>query len=223
MSSIISSEETGKPLNGRIEVTAHSGCMNLPDNSLEAMKAGIEAGASIVEFDLSYTQDGEPVLSHDTPVKGESYVTLEEAFAFLSECPGIYANVDVKDTKYLEKVPVLAANAKITDRIFFTGIGENDVAAVRGKCPGIPYYLNTAVKEDDDYSALAEKVAGLGAVGLNIDWKYSSPELVSAFHEKGLPVSVWTVNDGEAAKQLAAYGVDNITSRRPDTVCGVIK
>ena len=42
--------------------------------------------------------------------------------------------------------------------------------------------------------------------------------MVKAFHDKGMPVSVWTVNDEKNAAKYAAMGVDNITSRRPDMV-----
>ena len=213
----------GKPLAGSITVTAHSGCMALADNSLEAMAAGVEAGAQIVEFDLNYTADGSPVLSHDTPREEETYVTLAQAFAFLLEHPGIQANVDVKDTAYLEKVPDLAAQAGVTEQIFFTGIEEKDVAAVREKCPGIPYYLNASVSENEDLNALAEKVASLGAVGLNTHWKDASPALIRVFHKNGMPVSVWTVNEVKDVYRAAIYGADNITTRRPDIVCSLIR
>lgn len=209
----------GRPLSGSITVTAHSGCLDLPDNSLEAMEAGIEAGARIVEFDLNFTADGTPVLSHETPSEDEEYVTLEDAFASLSEHPGILANVDVKNTEHLEAVPGLAEEAGILDRIFFTGIEESDIPAVREKCPGVPFYLNTDIQEDEDFKALAEKTASLGAAGINISWKYASPGLVSVFHKNGLPVSVWTVNDEEKVLRVALFGVDNITTRRPDIAC----
>ena len=213
----------GRALSGRITVTAHSGCMDLPDNSIEAMESGVRAGARIVEFDLQFSADGTPVLSHNVPDPETSYVTLEDAFAFLAKHPGVQANVDVKSTAYLEKVPTLAEQAGVTERIFFTGIRENDVATVREKCPGIPYYLNTDVSADEDLNALAEKTASLGAVGVNLYWEYTSPELVNVFHKHKMPVSVWTVDDAEETLRLAVYGVDNITSRRPDIVCERIR
>ena len=213
----------GRPLAGRITVTAHSGCLGLADNSIEAMAAGVEAGAQIVEFDLNYTADGTPVLSHDSPQEGETYVTLAQAFAFLREYPDIQANVDVKNTAYLEKVPVLAAQAGVTEQIFFTGIEEEDVAAVKEKCPGLPYCLNAGVSEEDDLNALAEKVAALGAVGLNTYWSNATPELIRVFHKKGMPVSVWTVNEVKTVFRVALYGADNITTRSPDLVCSLIK
>ena len=213
----------GRPLAGSVTVTAHSGCMGLADNSMEAMAAGVEAGAQIVEFDLNYTADGTPVLSHDSPQEGETYVTLAQAFAFLHEHPDVQANVDVKSTAYLEKVPALAAQAGVTEQIFFTGIEEKDVAAVREKCPGIPYYLNAGVSEEEDLNALAAKTAALGAMGLNTNWSNATPALIRVFHKKGMPVSVWTVNEVKAAYRVALYGADNITTRRPDIVCGLIK
>ena len=213
----------GRPLSGSVTVTAHSGCLDFADNSIEAMKAGIDAGARIVEFDLNYSADGTPVLSHDTPDKEGDCVTLEEAFAFLAERPGILANVDVKNTVMLEKVPVLAEQAGVLERIFFTGIGENDIETVKEKCPGIPYYLNTGISEDEDFAALARKTAGLGAVGININWNDASPELIRVFHKNGMPVSVWTVNEGKSIVKMAVYGADNITTRRPDIACGIIR
>ena len=211
-----------QPLSGKTSVTAHSGCMGLADNSLEAMAAGIAAGAAIVEFDLNYTADGTPVLSHNAPKKA-ACVTLAEAFAFLAGQDGIQANVDVKSTEHLEKVPALAAEAGVTERIFFTGVDDKMVPAVKEKCPGIPYYLNAVVRKKDDADALAKKTAALGAVGINLNWKGASPQLIRAFHKKGLPVSVWTVNKPRRIVQMARLGVDNITSRRPELVCDLLQ
>ena len=213
----------GRPLSGSVTITAHSGCLDLADNSIEAMEAGIDAGAQIVEFDLNYTADGTPVLSHDTPNEEGNCVTLEEAFAFLAEHPGVFANVDVKSTTWLEKVPVLAEQAGVLERIFFTGVIEDYVEAVKEKCPGIPYYLNAGISEDEDLAALARKTADLGAVGLNINWNDASPELIRIFHKNGLPVSVWTVNEGKNVIKMAVYGADNITTRRPDIAAGIIR
>ena len=73
-------------------VTAHTGCEGTEDNSLEAICKGYESGADIVEFDLNFASDGTPVLAHD---KAESdSVTLDEAFAVISELEGLYVNVD---------------------------------------------------------------------------------------------------------------------------------
>ena len=201
-------------------VTAHSGCLGTAPNSVESMEAGMAAGAQIVEFDLRYAADGTPVLSHDAP-KGEC-VTLKDAFALLQKYPQIRANVDVKDTAHLECIPPLAAEYGVTEQIFFTGIREEDVSAVREKCPGIPYYLNTDVRLFTDLRALAEKTKTLGAIGVNLNERGASGRLVRVCHARGLLVSVWTVDRPRKARRVLAMHPDNITTRRPDMLCTMI-
>ena len=198
-------------------VTAHSGCMDLPDNSIEAMRAGADAGADIVEFDLQYNAEGVPVLSHDEPVPDDCR-TLEDAFAFMREYPRIKANIDVKSTAFLETVPVLAEKYGVADRIFLTGVGEDFVPAVREKCPGIVYYLNVPVFKWTNPDTLAKKIRKAGAVGANFHFSGLTPKMARMLHGHGLLVSVWTVNADRDIRRVMKCRPDNITSRRPDAV-----
>ena len=99
--------------------TAHTGCVNTKDNSLDSIDAAVQYGADIVEIDLNFTADGQPVLSHDDPVGGE--VSIDEAFEKISKCDGLKVNVDVKNTTNLRAV-VNAAEKY--------GITANNVSAV---------------------------------------------------------------------------------------------
>ena len=211
----------GMPLSGQITVTAHSGCMDLPDNSLEAMEAGVQAGAQIVEFDLQYNDAGEPVLSHDAPA-GQC-VTLQDAFAFLAAHPDVRANVDVKDTSRLECVEPMAQEAGVLDRIFFTGLEERDIPIAREKCPSVPYYLNTKVSRFTNIKKLADKVRELGALGVNVNKRCLSPRLTRVFHDEGLLVSVWTVDKKNRALVTLMLQPDNVTTRRPDLIWSLLE
>ena len=202
-------------------VTAHSGSMGLPDNSVEAMEAGVQAGAQIVEFDLQFTDAGEPVLSHDAP-EGKC-VTLGDAFAFLAAHPDVRANVDVKDTSHLECVEPLAKEAGVLDRIFFTGLFEQDIPVAREKCPSVPYYLNTKVTRFTNINKLAEKVRELGALGVNVNKRNLTPRLTRIFHNEGLLVSVWTVDKKSQAPYVLMMCPDNVTTRRPDMIWSLLE
>lgn len=202
-------------------VTAHSGSMGLPDNSVEAMEAGVQAGAQIVEFDLQFTDAGEPVLSHDAPA-GQC-VTLQDAFAFLAAHPDVRANVDVKDTTHLECVEPLAAEVGVLDRIFFTGLEEQDIPVAREKCPCVPYYLNVSVSRFANIRKLAEKVRELGALGVNINKRNLTPRLTRIFHNEGLLVSVWTVDKKSQAPYVLMLCPDNVTTRRPDMIWSLLE
>ncbi len=195
-------------------LTAHTGCMKTKENSLESIEAGIKNGADIVEFDLSFFGDI-PVLSHDKPKGGE--VTLKEAFKKVSEYENIKANVDVKETTYLEKVLPLAEEYGIENRIFFTGIKDEFVPFA--KETGIEYYLNVNVekkrKQTEEYLlSLVEKVKNAGAIGINFNKNNATKRLVDVFHENNLLVSIWTVDRKHQMKKIIAMNPDNITTRK---------
>ncbi len=197
-------------------VTGHTGCMNTPANSLASITVAAECGADIVEFDLRFDKNGAPVLSHDEPTGNE--FSLDEAFAKVSKFKNLQVNVDVKTTAYLEKVVPLAKKHGILDRIFFTGIFEADVDAVKEKCPDVPYYLNYAVEKNTDteyINSLVNKVRDCGAVGINCRHKTVTKELVDAFRRNGLLVSVWTVNRSHDMRNALAFAPDNITTKEP--------
>lgn len=57
-------------LSGEVEVIAHRGfSAEAPENTVAALRAGIEAGADAVEFDLHTAGDGIPVLLHDEKLR----------------------------------------------------------------------------------------------------------------------------------------------------------
>ena len=214
--------------NAAMTVTAHSGCLGFPDNSIEAARAGVEAGADIVEIDLSFTDAGEPVLSHDGPKEGEESAPLSALFAFLKEFPGVRANVDVKSTERLEKVAPLAEEYGVLGQIFYTGVGDELLGGVLEKSPSVPRYLNVDVDKErmteiPYLESLAEKVKNAGCVGINLQYRGLSAEMVSVFHGRGLLVSVWTVNKEEDMPRVIALKPDNITTRRPDLLIPLVR
>ena len=207
-------------------ITAHTGCMDTAENSLESIKQGAENGASIVEFDLYFTKDGEPVLAHDEPVGGE--VTLDEAFRYVSMFEGISVNVDVKTCDALEKVYPLAKKYGIENRIFYTGINEADVETVKKDSPEVRYFLNVDVDkskatEKEYLMSLVEKVKNAGAIGINFNYKNATKELVEVFHENKLFVSIWTVNDEYNMYKILSMTPDNITTRNPDELNEIVE
>ncbi len=212
-------------LSDGIKYTAHTGCVNTPDNSLESIELGAKYGADIVEFDIRF-YNGDIVLSHDEPVGGE--VTLEEAFLKVKEYDDLMVNVDVKSTRELHLVQDIAEKTGVLDRIFFTGIFEKDVETVKKECPLITYYLNMDVLSKKEQTAeylksLVDKVKSCGAVGINFNKKNASKELVKAFHDAGLKASIWTVSKEHEMYRVLSYYPDNITTRRPDKMQAIMR
>ncbi|MBE6814071.1 MAG: glycerophosphodiester phosphodiesterase [Ruminococcaceae bacterium] len=202
--------------------TAHTGCCGTSDNSLEAIKVGIEHGAQIVEFDLYFNTENIAVLSHDAPKGNE--VTLDEAFKLISTYENVQVNVDVKlCNDYLHVVYNLAEKYKITKRVFFTGINVEDIETVKKECPTVPYYLNYEVKKENKQTPeylndLVKIVKDSGAVGINFNKDSATKDLVDTFHNNDLLVSIWTVNEEKDMYKILYFAPDNITTRNPDVL-----
>lgn len=206
-------------------VTAHTGCEGTADNSLEAIRAGAEAGADTVEFDLRFDSDGNGILSHDE-AEGEA-VSLSQALKLISSYGGLKVNVDCKTTDNLKQVAVMSEELGIADRVFYTGIEEKDVAAVRAQTPQVPYFLNikpnSLRKNNGRYiSSLISLVREKGAVGLNVKYSRCSKRMVDMFRKEGLLVSVWTANSTRVMKKCLSFGPDNITTRHPSELIELI-
>ena len=145
-------------------ITAHTGCMGTKQNSFESIKKGAEY-ADIIEFDLHFLADGTPVLSHDKPEGGE--ITLREAAKVIAGIESIRVNVDIKSTDNLKEAVKIAMEVIIFDRIFYTGVKDEFVEAVRRDTPEVAYYLNVDVskwrsKNDKYINSLVEKVKAAG-------------------------------------------------------------
>lgn len=199
-------------------VTAHTGSEKTEDNSLESIRAAVEAGADIAEIDLRFDCEGVPVLSHDECP--ENPVTLAEAFSLIAGEEKIRVNVDVKTTDNMREVYRLSEHYGITDRCFYTGVEESDTLKVKSETPEIPYYLNCpavkAKKNDGQYIAtLIDLAESCGAIGINMHYSGMSKKMSDAIRSRGLKVSLWTANDIRAMLECICLTPDNITTRYP--------
>ena len=199
--------------NAKPLITAHSGCMGTPQNSIASVVKGIESGADFIEVDLNFTKDGTPVLSHDKPKGGEEL--YKNALDVLKKNPKVEFNLDVKSTANLKEAIAMAKKAGVADRIFFSGVKEEFVAEFKKQCPGARFYYNVNVGKKTDIGKLTKRAKEIGAVGLNLNYKGASEKLVRKCHENGLLVSVWTVDKKKDIDRMKKLGVDCLATNNP--------
>src|SRR6266568_4653225 len=61
-------------------IIGHRGAAGLaPENTIDAMRAGVAAGADMLEFDVRLTKDGIPVIIHDASTRRTHSVSLTVA------------------------------------------------------------------------------------------------------------------------------------------------
>lgn len=197
-----------------VHVTAHTGPWEIRMNSMTSLLYSLQSGADIVEFDLSLNKDGVAFMAHDADEK--FLPTLEQGFAAVAKYVDIKVNVDVKNLAAMEQCQELAYKYGIADRIYYTGLFENAIPYTKEHSPLIDYYLNAGCSSDPaECAALCDKAVALGAIGLNLGYGDYSPELAAAAHERGLLISVYTVNETEDLRYYMTCDIDTITTEYP--------
>lgn len=71
------------------------------------------------------------------------------------------------------------------------------------------------------FNGLVEQLAALGVSWISLDYRLFSPEMPAIVHAHGLQLNLWTVDDEEELRRLAAAGAASLTSNRPDLFAGL--
>lgn len=223
-------------------VIAHRGASAAAhENTLAAFALAAEAGADWVELDTHLATDGQVVVFHNdhyddgravhevaSSDRPDDVPLLGEVLKLCSDT-GLGVNVEIKalpgeadaatSTALAEAVmEVLADHAnnggQVRDeQLLITSFRPASINQVR-RNGGFPTGLLTVAV--DKPAELLNQTANEGHTAIN-PWDHVvTPELISASHDAGLRVNVWTVNDEARMGELAAWGVDGIITDRPD-------
>ncbi|MBD2871829.1 glycerophosphodiester phosphodiesterase [Paenibacillus arenilitoris] len=218
-------------------ITAHSGCMNKQDHTLESIETGIELGADVIEEDIRATKNRIPVLAHNdefiTADGSESLIsqmtlaelrrikpilTLEEMLLVIRDA-GKTANLDLKDDESIEPVAALVKQYNLYEQVYLSGCGTDRAMKVQQAHPELRKLLNANAELflQSAYSEAIEQTCrdavAARCFGINIDYKLVRRELLDKAASLKLPVYVWTINEEDEMKRFLDLGVASITAR----------
>lgn len=193
-------------------VTAHSGAYDTPDNSLEYVQTAIAHKAQILEIDIRMRPDGSIAMAHDEIKSNEEGTDIETVLRMVKTQSNAQINLDVKQTSTLPTLYNIVLKTEMKDRVFLTGIEEQDTEAAKRDCPGIPYFLNCKPLQAEEIIPVLKRT---GSVGVNCNYHYATPELCEQLHRQGYQLSVWTVDQEPDMRRMLKLQPDNITTRNP--------
>lgn len=226
----------------RVKVLAHRGARAAaPENTIDAFVLAAALGADGVELDARRTADGGLVVNHDAAAAGVGLLceltqveirarrpdmpTLVEA---LDACTGFLVNIEIKnlagdpdfdpDERAAAVVVEILHERGGTDEVIVSSFGLGAVDRVHALDPSIPTGLLLPMTLDplDGVALAADR--GHRAVHPGV-WSLAGPvadAVAERAHELRLEVNVWTVNDPDEMRRLAAAGVDTIITDVPD-------
>lgn len=221
---------------GRPAIIGHRGApRERPENTLAGFARALELGVDAIELDVHATRDGVLVVHHDPELPG-----VAEAGGAIGrlDWPAIVGRGDGAPPRLSEVLDLAAGRATVyvelkgatlerlvadllrshRARCAVHAFDHRAVAALRDIAPEIPRGILQCSRLVDSRAALA----AAGAVTLWQQWPLVDAALVREVAGMGGEVIAWTVNDPDAMRALAAWGVAGICTDDPALAARVL-
>lgn len=217
---------------------AHKGYSSVyRENTASAFRGAAAHGSGGAETDIRRTKDGVYVCNHNaeaTFFDGTQLEVAESTFAELTAKP--LFNDKTADEVYLCSLEEYLQIMRDNDMICFIELKgpftEAQVAEVFALAARV-YDLKKCILQSFDFENLVRchelfpelplmLTYGAGeshyercfdyGFSIDVDYTVVTPEMIEAFHARGLEVGLWTVNDEADFRRCLAMGVDYIES-----------
>ncbi len=159
---------------------------------------------------------------------GITYPSVAEVFAAM---PAMRFNIDMKQTDppVYEAFCDLIREYRMENRVLAASFHDTNIKAFRQICPGVA--TSAAQNETRDFV-----LANFVMLGRTFSPPYQAFQVplssggipiitrrfVTAAHERGVRVDVWTIDDPREMRRLIDLGVDGIITDRPDLLLEVL-
>jgi glycerophosphoryl diester phosphodiesterase len=222
---------------GRVLTIGHRGTAGYaPENTLAAIRKGIELGVDFVELDLRCTADGVIVALHDSSVNrttngkghieqlslrqlkafdagnGERIPTLEEVLEVVAGKSGLMLELKVKGIA--QKTVEAVQRVEFKEPVIYASFLHEELESIRSvDARAFVMALFGRLRSAPVTRALKYRASH---VGLRHDTVTRG--LVEAFHREHLLVFVYTADRTREIQRAFSAGVDGIISNIPDRV-----
>lgn len=226
---------------------AHRGASGyLPENTLGAFRAAVEAGADMCELDVRLSRDGALVVIHDDTVERTTNGIGTVAGMTLDELERLSAGIRFGTEFNDERIPTLDDVFALVDGRCGLNIELKAFGVERHVCEAVRSHdaFTSAIVSAFDWDALrrihhvepsvrigllaSQWPARLLAAATELQAHSIHPrhdlvteDLCIAAHQRGLSVYTWTVDEPAVMQRLIAEGVDGIMTNYPDRLRSV--
>ena len=220
------------------KIIAHRGASgHAPENTQAAFQLAIQQQADGIELDVMLTKDGQAVVIHDDSVdrttngsgrvkdltlaelqaldagNGEQIPILQDVLTeFGGQC---LLNLELKNyATPFDRLPVVVAkminDAGLADSVIISTFNPFNLPRFRRRCPGVKLGLLTVSGKASLWIWRLFRYDALHPHYEDVD-----QDLVSAAKAHQRQVNVWTVDDPDEIRRLAALAVDSIITNDP--------
>jgi myo-inositol-1(or 4)-monophosphatase len=216
---------------------AHRGdSSRLRENTLVAIKSAIDAGAQIIEIDVRITQDNQVVVIHDStlerlwgvsaPVDQRDWNFIstlgegDDRIPLLSDVLPLFIGstsilmIDMEELAPAQMAFQVTANGSLDpSQIYWCGNLEG-MKQIRALSKEARIWLPW----NELGMPSSELITEVAPEFINLHYSFVNRDRIAEFHNLGLKVAVWTVDDEATMRWAIAVGVDSITTNQLSTL-----
>lgn len=220
------------PAPGLVRASAHRGDSSVfRENTLPAIRSAIAKGAEVVEVDVRLTADGQVVVLHDP--------TLERLWLD----PRPISEVLAADLSHLgdedHRPPLLSDVLPLFDAVPSRLVIDMDSPRFAAPAHAVVAEVGVVVDWCGDLDGMRvlrdldadarlwlpwrsmrvpsdAELAELSPATVNVPFPIADAAFVAGVHDRGLPVTVWTVDEPDDLARALALGVDTVTTNQLD-------
>lgn len=173
----------------------------------------------VTEMSLSGLQQLDAGSWKDKKYASETVPTLRQALMLLRGT-GCQPVIEIKMEGIEDQVIKDVRDLEMVDDVAVIAFSKTVVARIRQLEPRLTCAwlcgdnLDGTAGQQADW--LASQANECGAKLLDLSYKMLSPELIAELKSRGFGVWTWTVNEVPVMRALADWGIDSITTDRPD-------
>lgn len=163
--------------------------------------------------------------SHKAPeFKGEKIPLLEEVLALMPEDKKLFIEIKC-GAEIFEVLPAQLEKIKRAESIVIISFSLDIAALSKVIMPRFESYwiLGSKFFEGAKIGDAIKIAAANNLDGIDIDHKFATAALIKKTKSAGLKFYVWTLDEPRRAAVLKLYGLDGITSNKPDVIIEALK
>lgn len=220
------------------------------ENTMGAFEAAVAMGYRYLETDVHATADGVLVAFHDdhldnmtdrqgligdlpwaevrqARVRDRDELPLLEDI--LTAWPDVRVNVDAKHDAAVEPLVELIRTMRVTERVCVGSFSDQRLTRVREELgPDICTSMGPRQVARLVAASYGLPAGRFSAACVQVPVKRGpvtvvNERFVSAAHDRGLQVHVWTIDDADEMERLLDMGVDGIMTDRPEVLKDVLQ
>ncbi len=205
---------------------AAAGCCGKTANTFESFEAAFKSGATCIEINVAFRDDGIPVLARGNDFVTERSETLENVLKFVKEHSYIRLFLNLKEFTDTESVFSVINKYGLQNLIFFSDMDVSSAEYIVEQYQIINMVFTVPgdadLSDENVRASLVDGALKFGALGFKCDIGQYTPEFAELLRKNNMMIIITGANGKYQLYDALSRNPDGILTSRPDMLYDIM-